>query len=479
LSKVKRIESESYINLNIPGFQVKARNDSEKEYIANGYCVSLLQSVKIRTSDSDSPHDTASGEYNSSPSLTEVPKRKTSIMQEPKSSEASCQFLSLAQLTKEHSKILEPKSSEEGSQFSSLAQLANRHSKTMVPKSSKESSQFSPLVQFANKHSLLEADNQLSEERSFSSLAQLANRHGKVTKLHASDEDNNFSSLQKLANMHSGSEMQADGQPSPQVELKSQHQRVHRKDSITSLTDSLSQHLKVDENKVTGNGRHIMETKTAQKTGQIFCSQNGYVDFKTCLPAEQEPVSPVAQRCDDLATCCLQDSDIGIKSKRTKLFLASEKTDELARDCGTTSGFSSSVKVENSPVVRTPSEESNEMDWEIDLTNALISPGSKISKPKVTGCKLQEVEQEVPTDSSTVLETSELMLDFDLGSTILNLKLPNRKRKSPFGRTLCRKWKRLRTPYIPPQKQNLGKIVRFTFNTLSPDDKILEHLKRN
>jgi hypothetical protein len=318
---------------------------------------------------------------------------------EPKSSEESSQISSLAQLANRHLKTMEPKSSEESSQFSSLAQLASRHSKITEPKSSEESSHFSSLVQFAKKCSLLEVDNQLSEGHSFSSLAQLANRNGKVTKLQASHEDNNFSSLQKLANMHSGSEMQANGQLSPQVELASQH-RVHRKDSISSLTDSLSEHLKVDEN----------------------------------------------------------------------------KTDELARDCGTASGLGSSRRAENRPVVRTPSEESNEMDWEIDLTNALISPGSKASKPKVTGCKLQEVEQEVPTDS-IMLETSELMSDFELSSTILNRKLPNRKRKSPFGKTLCRKWKQLRTPYIPPQKQDLGKIVRFTFNTLSPDDNRLEHLK--
>ncbi|PNF33080.1 hypothetical protein B7P43_G16111, partial [Cryptotermes secundus] len=102
LSKIKQVETESSINLNIPGFQVKARNDPEKEKLANGYCVSVLQSLKhqiqIKTSDCDSPHGMASGEYNSLSSLTEVPKRQTSIMQELKSSEQSSQFSSLAQL---------------------------------------------------------------------------------------------------------------------------------------------------------------------------------------------------------------------------------------------------------------------------------------------------------------------------------------------------------------------------------------------
>jgi hypothetical protein len=484
----------------------------------------------------------ASAECNSLSSLTEVPKRQTSIMQElrsseesnqfsslaqlanerskmlePKSSEQSNQFSSLAQLANRHSKIMEPKSSEESSQLSSLAELANRHSKILKPKSSEESSQFSSLahlanrhskilkpkssqegiqfsslVQLANKHSL-EANNQSSEGHSFSSLAQLANRHVKVTKLHASDEDDNFSSLLKLANMHSGSEVQTDGQLLPQAEITSQH-RVHRKDSISILTSSLSQHLKVDENKVTSSGRHVTETKRAQRTGQISYSQNGYVDLKTCfaflpkneteVPAEQEPVSPVVQRSRHLATCCSQASDTGSKSKRTGLFLVSEKTDELARDCGTISDSSSCIRVEPTPVVRTLSKEENEMDWKIDLTNPLISPGFKTSqisassKPEVTDWKLQDVEQEVSAGTA-VLGTSELMLDFDIGSTILNQKLPSRKRKSPFGRTLCKKWKQLCTPYIRPQKQSLGKIVRFTFNTVSPDDKILRHLQGN
>jgi hypothetical protein len=508
-SEVKQIETESFIKLNIPRFKVKATNDSDKGNITDGYYVFFSQSRKLqnKVKTNDSPRDVASGEYNSL-SLTEVPERQTSIVQEPKSSEESNQFSSLAQLANRHSKILKPKSSEESNQFSSLAQLANRHSKILKPNSSEESNQFSSLAQLANRHSkTMEpksseetnhfssigqlANKQSSEGQNSSSLAQLANIYDKMTKPHASDEDNNFCSLVKLANMHSGSEVQANGQLSTQAELTSQHQQVQREDAISLLTSLLSLHLKVDENETSSNRGHIVETERAQKVEPISCSRNAYVDLKTCFvfspenetmaSTEQEAISPVVQRSDNLATCS-QASDIGSNSKRIKLCPVSEKTDELVRDCGTSSDSSSTIRAEPGPVVRTVSEEENEFDWEIDLTNALISPGSKTSqispnsKPKVTGWKLQDLEGEVPSDTA-MDETSEIMLDFDLSLTILNQKLPIHKRKSPFGRTLCRKWKRLPTPYVPPQKQSLGKLVRFAFNTVSPDDKILRHLK--
>jgi hypothetical protein len=437
--------------------------------------------VRLANKHSKTMEPKSSEESNQFSSLAQLAKKHLKTM-ESKSSEESNQFSSLAQLANKRSKIIEPKSSEESNQFSSLAQLANKHSKTMEPKSSEESIQLSSLAQLANKQS--------SEGHSSSSLAQLANRYDKMTKLHASDEDNNFFSLVKLANMHLGSEVQANGQLSTQAELTSQHQQVQREDSISLLMSSLSLHLKVDKSETSSNRERVVETMRAHKMEPISWPQNAYVDLKTCFvfspenetmaSTEQEAISPVVQRSDNLATCS-QASDIGSKSKRIKLCVVSEKTDELVRDCGSTSDSSSSVRADPGPVVRTLSEEENELDWEIDLTNALILPGSKtsqisaVSKPKVTGWKLQDVEGEVPSD--TVMdETSEIMLDYDLSLTLLNQKLPLRKKRTPLGRTLCRKWKQLPTPYIPPKKQGLGKIVRFAFDTVSPDDKILRHL---
>jgi hypothetical protein len=487
---------------------VKGRNDSVKENVTAGYYVSLLESLKpqnqIKTSDCDSPHDMASGEYNSL-SSTEIPKRQTTVSRELKSSEESSQFSSLAQLADRHSKKLEPKSSEDSNQFSSLAQLAGRHSKKLEPKSSEESNQFSSLaqladrhlkileskssdnrsqfsslaqlgkrhlkilkpesskecshfsslVQFANKRSL-ETDHQSSEGHSSSSFAQLADRYGKVTQLCVRHGDTNLSTL-KLADTHSG----------PQTKLTSQHQRVCK--------DFSSHHLEAAENKATNSGRRVMETERAQRTGQISCSQTGYVGSKTSslFPStgstEQEAISPAVWK-----TTRTQASDA-----ESDLFSVPHRTGEPVRDYGATSDSGSSAGVEPSPVVRTLSEEETEMDLEIDFTNALISPGSRTSqksvnfKPEITCWELDDVEEGVPSDTA-MFDTSQFTLDLNFTSSILNQKLPSHKRKSPFGRTLCRKWKRLPTPYIPPQKQGLGTVVCFAFDTISPDDRILE-----
>jgi hypothetical protein len=139
--------------------------------------------------------------------------------------------------------------------------------------------------------------------------------------------------------------------------------------------------------------------------------------------------------------------------------------------------------VEHCSVVTTLSEEETEMDYEIDLTHALISPGSKSSQvhensePKIMDWKLQDKEQE-ELDDIVQHETPEWKLDFDASLNILNCKLPNQKKRSGFGRILCSKWKLLPTSCTAPREESLNKIVPFSFNTDSPDDKILKLHRR-
>jgi hypothetical protein len=299
------------------------------------------------------------------------------------------------------------------------------------PDSSEEGTQFSSLAQLADRHTKLMETKSSDGGSQFSSLSQLADRHTRIMETKSSDEGSQFSSLSQLADRHS-----------PDC-------------------------LRVAENQVTSNGKYRMGTETKWGTGQISCFQNGYVGPKTGFmcpsgtetmgSAEQEPVSPVVWRL----TTCLPASDIG--------------------SIGTTSDSFSRMAVGPTPVA---SEEEIEMDLEIDLTHALILPGSKPSQifanlePEPTDWKLEDAEDEVRSDADA-LESSQLMMDFDLIATVLNQKLPSHKRRSHFGRTLCRKWKQLPTPYIPPPKQSLGTVVRFAFNTLSPDDQILRCLKPN
>jgi hypothetical protein len=486
LGKVKRTESESSVGPTVPTFQVKGRNDLA------GYYVSLLQSLKpqnqIKTSECDSPHDVASAQYNSLLSSADITKRQTAVLWGPKSSEESGQFSLLAQLADRHSKILEQKSSEESGQFSSLAQLADRHSKQQEPKSSEESSQFSSLAQLADRH-LKILESKPSDNRSqFSSLAQLAKKRSKILKPDSSEESGHFSSLAQLANKSSlEADRQSEGHSSSsladrygkvtklcaphgdtnlstlmkpadiravglQSELTSQHRRVCGEGSMSSLTGFSSDHLEAAENKAIGSGRHVTETGS----GRTSCSQTGHVGPKTSRPfPPEEQAVPLAGR----RARCPQAS-------------VPQRTGEPARDCGATSDSGSSVGVEPSPAGRALSEEEVEMDLEIDFTDALMSPGSRPSRtcanvrPEITCWESEDMQQDVPSDSA--------VLDAMLTSAILDQKLPSRKRKSPFGRTLCRKWKRLSTPYIPPKKQSLGTVVRFAFDTLSPDDRALE-----
>jgi hypothetical protein len=426
LGKVKRTESEPSIGPTVPTFRARGRNDSA------GYYVSLLQSLKphtqSKTRDCDSPHSVASAEYNSLLSSNDIPKRQTAVLWGLKSSEESGQLSSLAQLADRHSKQLEPKSSDESGQFSSLAQLADRHLKILESKPSDKRSQFSSLTQLGKIRSKILKPDSSEESSHLSSLTQFANKRS-LEADRQSSEGHSSSSLAELADKYG---------KLPHTELTSQPPRVRGQDSVSSFTSFPSDHLEVAENKAISSGRHVTGTQSARAS----CCQTGYVDSKTSSPrpTEEEAVP--------------------------------QGTGEPARDRGATSHSGSSAGVEPGPAGRTLSEEDIEMDLEIDFTDALISPGSRSSrtyahlKPEITCWESEDRQQEVRGDSA--------VLDTNLTSTILRRKLPSHKRRSPFGRTLCREWRRLSTPYIPPQKQSLGTIVRFAFDTLSPDDRALE-----
>lgn len=60
---------------------------------------------------------------------------------------------------------------------------------------------------------------------------------------------------------------------------------------------------------------------------------------------------------------------------------------------------------------------------------------------------------------------------------VKNLKLTSEKKKSFFGRVICRNYKRY-VKQIMQEKINLNNIKRFDFSSVSPDSKIIGYLKR-
>jgi hypothetical protein len=258
---------------------------------------------------------------------------------------------------------------------------------------------------------------------------------------------------------------------------------------VSCLADLASQHLKVHDEMRASDHTHVREAERLLNLKPASCSTNEYVDLKACLTLSpgnklsdssgHELVLSVDQKFDyNLAGA----SQTGSEGKGAELSVISKKMGDLMIDCETLLETGSDVTaVKQNPVVRTQSDEESEVNWEIDLTCALMSPGSKSTepfsnlKPKVTDLK-HDADQIVPGDISC--EAPEVRLDFDASFKIINLQLPLIKRKSSFGRTLCRKWKKLSTPYTVPRKESLGKVVIFTFDTISPDDKILACRRR-
>ena len=454
-SKHKQTDNRSSITLNIPRLKLKVRNDSEKENDADGYnCDSSLQSLKLKNQitmrECDFKCDRASDECDSPLSLAIDAERWGSSM-------------------------LETQVLKTSSQFSSLAQLANKHSSEAVKLKLSECSRLSPLTQCGNKH-ITKLHDQSLQESNFSSLAQLAERHNKMTKLQMSGEGNNFPSLSKLVNRRELA-VQAEGVVTLQ-ELASQHQQVQSKDCVSCLADLASQHLKVHEEMRASDRTHVKGAERLLNLKPVYCSTNEYVDLKahrTFAPGNKMSES-VDQKFDyNLAG----GSQAGNEGRGAEFSVISEKMGELMIGCETSLEMGSNVTaVEQNTAVGLQSEEESEVNWEIDLTWALMPPGSKSTesflnlKPKVTDLQINDAEQRVP-DDVVPHEASEVRLDFDASFKILNLKLPLIKKKSSFGRTLCRKWKTLSTPYTVPRKQSLGEVAVFTFDTVSPDDKIL------
>jgi len=466
--KSKQTESRSSITLNIPRLKMKVRSDTEKENDADGYnCVSSLQSLKFKNQimmhECDFQYDRASDECKSLLSLAEDAE-------------------------KQGSRVFEPQALQASSQFSSLAHLANKHSSEAVKLKLSDCSCLSPLTQCANKH-VTKVHDQSLQENNFSSLAQLAERHNKVTKLQMSDEGNNFPLLSKLANREE-LEVQAEERVMTLHEMASEQQQVQSKVSVSCLADLASQHLEVREEMRASDRTHVQEAERLLNLKPASCSTNEYVDLKAYLTLSpgsklsessgHELVLSVDQKFDyNLAG----GSQTGSERKGTELSVISKKMGELMIDYETSLETGSDVTaVKQNPVLRPQSEEENEDNWEIDLTCALMSPGSKSTesfsnlKPKVTDLQHNDADQIVPDDISC--EAPEVGLDFDASFKIINQQLPLIKRKSSFGRTLCRKWRELSTPYTVSRKESLGKVVVFTFDTLSPDDKILACRRR-
>jgi hypothetical protein len=469
LSKPKQTESRSSIALNIPRLKPKVRSDSEKENDADGYnCVSSLQCLKLKNQvavrECDFQYDRASDECKSPLSLAVDAERQGS-------------------------RVFDPQTLQAGSQFSSLAQLANKHSSEAVKLKLSERNCLSPLTQFANER-VTKAHDQSLQESNFSSLAQLAERHNKVTKLQMSDEGNNFPSLSKLGNGQE-LEIKAEEYVMTLQELALQHQQVQSKDSVSCLADLASQHLKVHEEMRAADRTHVQGAERLLNLKPASRSTNECVDLRACLTLSpgnklsdssgHDVVASVDQKFDrNLAG----GSQTGSEGKGAELSVIAEKMGDLMIDCETSLEMGSNITgVEQNPVVGPRSDEESEVNWEIDLTWALMSPGSKNTesfsdlKPRVTDLQLGDAEQGVPSDD-VPCEASEVMLDFDASFKLLNMKLPLIKRKSSLGRTLCRKWKKLYTPFTVPRKQSLGKVVVFTFDTASPDDKVVACRRR-
>jgi len=467
--KPKQTDSRTSIKLNIPRLKMKVRNDSEKENDADGYsCVSSLQCLKLKN---------------------QVTMRECDLQYDRASDECKSPLSLAVDAERQGYRVFEPQALQASSQFSSLAQLANKHSSEAVKPKLSERSCISPLTQCANKH-VTKVHDQSLQENNFSSLAQLAERHNNVTKLQMSAEGNSFPSLFKLANRQE-LEVQAEERVMTLHEMALQCQQVQSKVSVPCLADLASQHLKVHEEMKASDCTHVQEAESLLNLKPASCSTNEYVDLKACLTLSpgnklsessgHELVLSVDQKFDyNLAG----GSHTGSEGKGVELFVISKKMGELMIDCETSLETGSDVMaVKQNPVVRPQSDEESEGNWEIDLTCALMSPGSKSTesfsnlKPKVTDLQHNDADQIVPGDVVSC-EAPEVGLDFDASFKIINLQLPLIKRKSSFGRTLCRKWKKLSTPYTVPRKESLGKVVVFTFDTISPDDKILACRRR-
>jgi hypothetical protein len=461
LSKPKQTESGSTIALNIPRLKLKSRSDSEKENDVDGYgCVSSLRGLKLKNQvamrECDLKHDRAPDDCDSPLTLAVHAERQGSG-------------------------VCEPQSLQAGSQFSSLAQLANKRSSEAVRPKLSERGCLSPLTQFANKH-VPKVHDQSSQESNFSSLAHLAEKH-KVTKPQISDERNNFLSLPKLGNRQELEEPAQEHVMTLQ-ELALQHQQAQSADSVSCLADLASQHLKVRKEMKASDRARAQGAERLLNLKPASGSTDECVDLRACLtssPGDKLSESSghdLVMSGDQKFECrSAGGSQTGSEGKGAELSVIAERMGDLTidREASLETG-SDATAVGQNPAAGPQNDEESEVNWEIDLTGALMSPGSKSMelfsnlKRDFADLQLSDAEQSMPGDVPR--ETSEFTLDYDASLKILKMKLSLNKRKSSLGRTLCRKWKKLYTPYTVPRKQSLGKVVPFTFDTASPDDKV-------
>jgi hypothetical protein len=373
-----------------------------------------------------------------------------------------------------------------GSRFSSLAQLANKHSSEAVRPKLSELSCLSPLTQFANKH-VPKVHDQSSLESNFSSLAHLAERH-KVTKPQTSDERDDFLSLPKLGNRQV-MEVPAEEHVMTLQELALQHQQAQSADSVSCLADLASQHLKVRKEVKASDRARVQGAERLPNLKPASGCTDECVDLRACLTSPGDKLSEpsghdLVVSGDQKFDCSVAGgTQTGSEGKGAELCVIAEKMGDLTIDREASLETGSDVTAVGHRLVAGPqNDEESEVNWEIDLTGALMSPGSKSTelfsnlKRDVADLQLSDAEQSVPGDVPR--EASEFTLDYDASLKILKMKLSLTKRKSLLGRTLCRKWKKLYTPYTVPRKQSLGKVVPFTFDTASPDDKVFACRRR-
>lgn len=134
------------------------------------------------------------------------------------------------------------------------------------------------------------------------------------------------------------------------------------------------------------------------------------------------------------------------------------------------------MAVQNESTVSDKQGTDSSVDWEIDLSSALKSVD--LNPPNLYEV-VDSVEGDidnwtlpllVQTLSPKQKPVEECVLD---SSVSLKMHLVLRTKCSSFGKVICKKWKVRRKPYIKIKTLQTS-IKRFRFDTLSPDDKVLE-----
>lgn len=121
-----------------------------------------------------------------------------------------------------------------------------------------------------------------------------------------------------------------------------------------------------------------------------------------------------------------------------------------------------------------PKKDDNSENWVIDLTSALKTKSepshSKIFQEVFLADEVMEsqTKERIYPGREPYLEFEDLKIESNLFS----------EKCSPFGKILCRKWRFSRPRILHKEGVLPPRIMRFDFNTPSPDDLILKHLRR-